>query len=75
MGVKKREKGKDVPRVCGNCFFWEKHEPEPGGKPVDSGSCNRFPPTVILVEEGGTCVWPSTSPINYCGEFKLRVDA
>jgi hypothetical protein len=63
---------KSVPQVCANCRFWEQ-DTHGGG---ETGQCNRYPPSVQLTDDGqGMCLQPATERLQWCGEFKVRVDA
>lgn len=59
-----------VPAICENCRFWKLAQGESG-----VGECKRFPPQVVRIENEAGFVWPLTDWKDFCGEFKLRVDA
>lgn len=64
---------KPVSYVCKNCEFW-KHEVE-GESRDEFGSCRRFPPTPVCIDEALAFLQPSTEWKDSCGEFRVRVDA
>jgi hypothetical protein len=67
---------KNVPTVCRYCEFWDCREQDATGGKTE-GACKRYPPSVVVCDDEGTglCVRPSTSWDDYCGEWRIRIDA
>jgi hypothetical protein len=42
---------------------------------ADVGACKRLPPTVIVVADAPTSVFPSTARHDICGEFARRLQS
>lgn len=73
MNLKKPE---NRPTICANCTYWKRHEGESLLEQAETGECKRFPPQIILTDDGnGVCIRPSTGFKDFCGEYQPRIDA
>lgn len=69
----KTQDKRSVPARCANCRFWLKSDATKDGD--DFGECKRYPPQWVTIEGEVNQTWPLVGPLDFCGEFQMRLDA
>lgn len=68
MATRKKAIPDDCMPKCETCAFIER---EPGS---DAGYCRRYPPVVVVSEEGEYSAFPVIEVQDFCGEYKRRTN-
>lgn len=55
-----------IPARCDQCrWFWRKDD----SAPDEGGSCRRYPPQMMALDDDVVSIFPSVLPAIACGEF------
>lgn len=63
-----------IPRRCIHCEFWKA---DPAGEigTDQIGTCHVDPPQVVIRGGEALAIHPHTTSLDWCGKWRLRVDA
>lgn len=51
-------------QICGQCKYYLEGSPD-----VTRGSCQRYPPQLVVGISPITAIWPPVQSMQWCGEF------
>lgn len=63
-----------VQAACMTCAYFIREQATKTMQP-EYGDCRRYPPTVVVDEEGMSSVWPLVEMTDGCGEWRARMNA